>query len=51
MVRWDAPLFTVLADDTFSVGDATMGEQLWRAVTAGDVKPPNGASLSVRLSF
>ncbi|KIY70406.1 chromatin associated protein KTI12 [Cylindrobasidium torrendii FP15055 ss-10] len=49
MVRWDAPLFTVLADDTLSTSngsESTLGEQIWRAVTAGDVKPPNGAALS-----
>lgn len=42
MVRWDAPLFTVMWDD-----EAVPGEQIWDAITKGNVKPPNSGTLAV----
>lgn len=43
MVRWDAPLFTVLWSD-----ESVPGEQIWDAISKGNVKPPNSGTLSVR---
>jgi len=42
MVRWDAPLFTVVWDDP-DIPDS----QIWDAITKGNVKPPNSGTLSV----
>ncbi|KAH9485347.1 Protein kti12 [Psilocybe cubensis] len=41
MVRWDAPLFTVLWDDK-----DIPGAEIWDAITKGSVKPPNSGTLS-----
>lgn len=46
MVRWDAPLFTVLWDD-----EDIPGLQIWDAITKGNIKPPNSGTLSVGRSF
>lgn len=43
MVRWDAPLFTVMWDD-----EDTPEEQIWDAITKGNLKPPNSGTLAVR---
>ncbi|KAF9531582.1 chromatin associated protein KTI12 [Crepidotus variabilis] len=42
MVRWDAPLFTVLWSD-----NDIPGAQIWEAITSGNLKPPNAGTLSV----
>jgi protein KTI12 len=42
MVRWDAPLFTVLWSD-----DDVPGEDMWKAITQGIVKPPNAGTQAV----
>jgi len=42
MVRWDAPLFTVLWND-----EEVPGSQIWEAVTQGSLKPPNSGTLAV----
>ncbi len=44
MVRWDSPLFTVPWDEELPVGD------IWKAITAGVVKPPNAGTTAVRSS-
>ena len=44
MVRWDAPLFTILWTD-----ELIPGEKIWESITKGNVKPPNSGSLSVGL--
>ncbi|PPQ68210.1 hypothetical protein CVT25_015042 [Psilocybe cyanescens] len=41
MVRWDAPLFTVVWDDK-----DVPGPQIWDAITKGNLKPPNSGTLS-----
>ena len=46
MVRWDAPLFTVVWTD-----EAIPGEPIWQAITKGNLKPPNSGTLSVRGFF
>jgi protein KTI12 len=46
MVRWDAPLFTVPWND-----ENVPGEEIWKAVTEGTVKPPNAGTQAVRLDF
>ncbi|KAI9442300.1 chromatin associated protein KTI12, partial [Lactarius indigo] len=43
MVRWDSPLFTV----PWSDGDIPI-ELMWRAVTEGNVKPPNAGTQAVQ---
>lgn len=42
MVRWDAPLFTVMYDDA-----ELPGEDIWEAITKGNLKPPNSGTLAV----
>jgi protein KTI12 len=42
MVRWDAPLFTILWTD-----EMIPGEQIWESITKGGIKPPNSGTLSV----
>lgn len=42
MVRWDAPLFTVPWNE-----DLPPVEEMWQAVTAGALKPPNAGTSSV----
>ena len=42
MVRWDAPLFTVLWND-----EEVPGIQIWEAITHGSLKPPNSGTLAV----
>jgi tRNA uridine 5-carbamoylmethylation protein Kti12 len=44
MVRWDAPLFTVMWDD-----EDIPGAEIWEAITKGNLKPPNSGTLAVRL--
>ena len=44
MVRWDAPLFTVLWND-----EEVPGIQIWEAITQGSLKPPNSGTLAVSL--
>lgn len=44
MVRWDAPLFTVMWNDK-----EIPGIQIWDAITQGSLKPPNSGTLAVRL--
>lgn len=46
MVRWDAPLFTVLWND-----QDVPGSQIWDAITKGNLKPPNSGTLSVGRFF
>ena len=41
MVRWDSPLFTVPWDE------ALPGDEIWKAVTEGNKKPPNAAVQAV----
>ena len=44
MVRWDSPLFTVAwTDEDVPIDD------IWKAVTEGNVKPPNAGTQAVRL--
>ncbi|KAK4703078.1 protein KTI12, partial [Phenoliferia sp. Uapishka_3] len=51
--RWDKPLFTVSCFDSpmISVGEGALenadAERIWLAITAGDIKPPNVATLAV----
>ncbi|KAG9220807.1 hypothetical protein CCMSSC00406_0002593 [Pleurotus cornucopiae] len=40
MVRWDSPLFTVLWTE-----GGVPGDQIWDAITEGNVKPPNASTL------
>jgi protein KTI12 len=42
MVRWDAPLFTVMYDDA-----ELPGQDIWEAITKGNLKPPNSGTLAV----
>ncbi|KAL0575598.1 kti12, chromatin associated [Marasmius crinis-equi] len=42
MVRWDSPLFTILWSD-----EAVPGEQIWEAITSGNIKPPNSGTQAV----
>ncbi|KAG8713522.1 hypothetical protein FRC08_013156 [Ceratobasidium sp. 394] len=42
MVRWDAPLFTVPWLD-----ESVPGEDIWKAITSGDVRPANQAVAAV----
>lgn len=42
MVRWDAPLFTVPWSD-----ETVPGEDIWNAVTSGDIKPANQAVAAI----
>lgn len=42
MVRWDSPLFTVPWSDS----DIPI-ELMWRAITEGNVKPPNAGTQAV----
>jgi len=41
MVRWDSPLFTILWTE-----EGIPGDQIWEAVTSGNIKPPNSGTLS-----
>lgn len=43
MVRWDSPLFTV----PWSESDVPI-ELIWKAITEGNVKPPNMGTQAVR---
>jgi protein KTI12 len=45
MVRWDSPLFTLPWNE-----EETPVEEIWQAVTAGVLKPPNAGTSSVRTS-
>jgi len=42
MVRWDSPLFTVLWEE-----EGIPADEIWKAVTAGNVKPPNAGTQAV----
>ena len=43
MVRWDSPLFTVpWIDEDVPIDD------IWKAITEGNVKPPNAGTQAVR---
>lgn len=42
MVRWDSPLFTVPWTDADIPADG-----IWKAVTEGNVKPPNAGTQAV----
>ena len=44
MVRWDSPLFTVMWSD-----ENMPYEDIWNAITRGNVKPPNTGTVAVRL--
>lgn len=46
MARWDSPLFTVTWLD-----EDVPAESIWKAVTEGNVKPPNAGTQAVRLSY
>jgi protein KTI12 len=46
MVRWDAPLFTVMWND-----EEIPGIQIWEAITQGSLKPPNSGTLTVSLQL
>ncbi|GAA5922170.1 hypothetical protein JCM3775_003514 [Rhodotorula graminis] len=59
--RWDAPLVTVAADDPpldaptggaggEGVEGSEAAQQVWRAITEGELKPPNLATQSVQTS-
>jgi len=43
MVRWDSPLFTVLWEE-----EDVPADEIWKAVTAGDVKAPHAGTQVVR---
>lgn len=43
MVRWDSPLFTV----PWSESDILIIELIWKAITEGNVKPPNAGTQAV----
>ena len=44
MVRWDSPLFTVpWIDEDVPIDD------IWKAITEGNVKPPNAGTQAVRI--
>ncbi|KAH9948688.1 chromatin associated protein KTI12 [Amylocystis lapponica] len=42
MVRWDSPLFTVPWTD-----DDVPADEIWKAITEGNVKPPNAGTQAV----
>ena len=42
MVQWDSPLFTVPWGD-----EDIPGEDIWKALTEGFVKPPNAGTSAV----
>jgi tRNA uridine 5-carbamoylmethylation protein Kti12 len=42
MVRWDSPLFTLPWDE-----DRMPMEDIWQAITAGVLKPPNAGTTAV----
>lgn len=42
MVRWDSPLLTVPWSD-----EDVPGEDIWKAITQGNVKPPNAGTQAV----
>lgn len=44
MVRWDAPLFTIPWNE-----DSPPTTEIWQAMTAGILKPPNAGTSSVGL--
>jgi len=46
MVRWDSPLFTVMWSD-----EDMPYEDIWSAITRGNVKPPNMGTVAVRLKI
>lgn len=46
MARWDSPLFTTLWTEEYSPVN-----QIWEAVTKGNIKPPNSGTLAVRTKF
>ncbi|GJN92412.1 hypothetical protein Rhopal_005442-T1 [Rhodotorula paludigena] len=58
--RWDAPLVTVAADDPpldqrsagaeAGVHGSEAAEQIWRAITEGELKPPNLATQTIQTS-
>ena len=45
MVRWDSPLFTIPWHE-----EGVPVDEIWRAITKGDVKPANAGTRSVRPS-
>lgn len=45
MVRWDSPLFTLPWNE-----EGTPVEEIWQAITAGVLKPPNAGTSSVGTS-
>ncbi|KAI5120338.1 hypothetical protein M0805_009414 [Coniferiporia weirii] len=45
MVRWDSPLFTVPWID-----DEVPGDEIWKAITEGYVKPPNAGTSAVAVA-
>lgn len=45
MVRWDSPLFTVLWEE-----QDVPAEDIWKAVMAGNVKPPNASTQAASFS-
>lgn len=45
MARWDSPLFTIPWTDS---SESLPYESLWKAITQGDVKPPNAGTVGVR---
>ncbi len=42
MVRWDSPLFTITWIDAEIPAD-----DIWKAITEGNVKPPNAGTQAV----
>ncbi|THH08302.1 hypothetical protein EW145_g2796 [Phellinidium pouzarii] len=44
MVRWDSPLFTVTWEDEIP------GDEVWKAITEGLVKPPNAGTSAVAVA-
>ncbi|KAH8119074.1 chromatin associated protein KTI12 [Phellopilus nigrolimitatus] len=45
MVRWDSPLFTVPWTD-----EEIPGDEIWKAITEGNVKPPNAGTSAVAVA-
>jgi protein KTI12 len=44
MARWDSPLFTIPWTDE---PESLPLESIWKAITQGDVKPPNAGTVGV----
>ena len=49
MVRWDSPLFTVPSSAPEEAEESLPLDDIWKAVTEGNVKPPNAGTVPVIL--